>query len=118
MPRRSVAEVTLISCLQDQASSRSSGDLLLLRGTRSQRASGRFVGCGHHLQLAARADPLGTGMPRAGSTAQDREWGSGGGDYPEAPYGTIAGDKQQKGRDGSKTPAAIRAGNGDGMIVL
>lgn len=56
-------------------------------------------------------------MPRAGSTARDGEWGSGGRDPPAVKCWSIAGEKQQKGkgRDRSKTPAMTRAGNGDGM---
>ena len=43
--------------------------------------------------------PLDTGMLRAGTT-KDGEWGSGGRDSPAVKCWSIAGDKQQKGREG------------------
>lgn len=59
--------------------------------------------------------PPDAGMLRAGSTARDGEWGSGGRDPPAVKGWSIAGEKQKKGkgRGGSKTPAMTRAGNGD-----
>lgn len=109
-------EVTLISCLQDQASSRSSGDLLLLLAAEGYQGDLWAVGTVSDACSESRLpDPPDTGMPRGGSTGRDGEWGSGGRDFTAVKCWSIAGDKQQKGkgRDGSETPATIRVGNGD-----
>lgn len=102
VPRRSVVEVTLISCLQDQGSSQSSGDLLLLSVPEGDLwPVGTICDAWSQSRLPA---PRDTGMPRTTSTSRDEEWGSGGRDAPAMKCWSIAGEKQQKckGRDGSK----------------
>jgi len=80
VPRRSVVEVTLISCLQDQASSWSAGDLLLLSVPEVIREI-----CGlwtPSVMLAGELAAVPSGHRNAKSRQPGGEWGSGGWDLP------------------------------------